>query len=147
MLIGKFVLALDEEPVFSLGIAGSVAAQAYKMPAALKPLAMEIEGQVAALEIALRIPNRLPCAFVPEHHGAAAILALGYSTLEGPVVERGIFNMHGKAFVFRVEAWTLSHGPAFQNAVEFEPKIVVQARCGMLLDEVALPGRPMALST
>ena len=31
--------------------------------------------------------------------------------------------MHGKAFVFRVEAWTLSHGPAFQNAVEFEPKL------------------------
>ena len=145
--IGKFILALDQKPVLSLGIAGSFAAQAYEMPAALKPFAMEIESQVAALKIAFGISKRLPCALVPEHDGPAAILALRDGTLERPVVEGMIFNMNREAFVFRVEAWALCHCPAFQNAIEFEPKIVMQARCGMLLNKVPLTSRTSALGT
>jgi hypothetical protein len=65
---------------------------------------MEIEGQIAPLEIALRIAEGLPCAFVPKHYSAAAVLALWNGAFKGAIIERVIFNMDRKAFVCGVEA-------------------------------------------
>jgi hypothetical protein len=38
-----------------------------------------------------------------------------------------VFDMHGEALFRRVEAGALWNRPAFQRAVDFKPKIIVQA--------------------
>ena len=44
--------------------------------------------------------------------------------------------MHRESFVIRIEARSFGHRPTQQHTVEFEPKIVVQAARGMLLDHI-----------
>ena len=90
--VGVFIFAFDEQPVLALGVTRPVPAQAHKMPAALKSLTMKVEGQVAALEIALGVAEWFPRAVVPEHDGAATILALRDGTFERSVIERMVFD-------------------------------------------------------
>ena len=47
-----------------------------------------------------------------------------------------ILGPHRQPLVRRVEAGTFGHGPAQQNAVQFQPEIVMQARGVVFLDEV-----------
>src|SRR6185295_5961315 len=46
-----------------------------------------------------------------------------------------IFDFHREALVRWIKGWPLRHCPGFQNAVQLETKIVVQAACGVLLDD------------
>ncbi len=54
---------------------------------------------------------RLPCALVPEHHRAAAVLALGDDALEPAVLDGMVFHLNGEALVRDDIAWTLGDGP------------------------------------
>ena len=104
-------------------------------------VAMQVEFEVALGEAALGI-LRIPIAAVPELHRAAAILILRNRAFEIAVVERMVLDLDREPLVMRVERRSSRDGPGFEHAVEFQPEIVVQARCGMLLDhEAALLGR------
>src|SRR5262249_29338334 len=80
------------------------------------------------------IAFRLPGAAVPEHHGAAAVLALRDDALEAPVLERVVLHVHREALVGGIEARSLRHRPALEHALELESEVVVQPRGGVLLD-------------
>src|ERR1700749_4348543 len=75
------VVMLDEQPVVALALE-FVVAHAHENPAALQPLAVEREFEVALAQRRLRVAFGLPIAAVPEHHCAAAILAFGDRALE-----------------------------------------------------------------
>ena len=47
-----------------------------------------------------------------------------------------IFRANGQPLVGGIEAWTFGDGPTQQNAVEFQPEVVMKTRGVMLLNEV-----------
>ena len=119
---------------------GRVFRHAYQVPTALEPFAVQTEGKIAALEVALGIAERFPRPLVPKHNGAAAILPLRNGPFEGAVVEGMILDMDGKALVFGIEAWSFGDRPAFEDAVQLKPEIIMKARRCVLLNEVAETG-------
>src|SRR5689334_15214568 len=94
----------------------------------------------------MRIAIRLPCALVPQHHRAAAILALGDSSFKVAIVERMVFDHDCHALLLGIEAWAPCDGPALQHAVELEAEIEMKARGVVLLDKegVAFAARDLA---
>ena len=52
-----------------------------------------------------------------------------------------IFDLDRKPFVMWVERGPFGHSPGFEDAIQFEPQIVVQARGIVLLDDEAETGR------
>ena len=76
---------------------------------------------------------RGPAAAVPQQHGAAAILALGDHPFEPAVIHGVVLDMNGEPLLAGIEAGTLRHRPALQDAIEFEAEIVMQAARGVLL--------------
>ena len=101
--------------------------------------AVEGELEVALLVSGFRILG-LPIAAVPELHRAAAILALRDRAFEIAVIERMVFHLHRQPLVMRVERGAACHCPGLEDAVELQPKIVVQPGRSMFLDhEAALP--------
>src|SRR5271168_3083357 len=80
----EIVVFFDEQPVW-LFLVGVLAAHPDERPLAVPLRAMqeELERAVAQTCIDVRVGSlRLPCDFVPEHDGAAAVLALGDDALE-----------------------------------------------------------------
>jgi hypothetical protein len=75
---------------------------------------------------------------IPDHDRAAAVPALRNSAFEGVVFNRVVLDVHREALFARVEAGPTRHRPALHDAIEFEPKIVVQPPRGMFLDHVAM---------
>src|SRR6185437_373323 len=138
-LLGVFVAMLDQKPVGALA-AGAVMAHAHQHPASVQLVALKREFEVAFPEAGFGIIT-IPIAAIPELHGAAAILALRDRAFEVAVVERMILDFDGEPLVMRVERRAAGHRPRLEDAVEFEPQIVVQPGCGMLLDDEPPPTR------
>ncbi len=128
------VLLLDEEP--GLGV---VPLDADEHPPAGELLAVEVELQVSLLEGKARLDHGGPRSAVPEHDRPRPVFALRDDPFEGAVVDRVVLDVHGEPLVARVEGRTLRHGPAQEDTVELQPKVIVQTRCRMLLDAVGVP--------
>ena len=102
------VAVLDQQPVGSLA-AGAIVLHPHQHPAAVQPLAVEREFEVALRPAPARrhAAFGLPVAAVPELHRAAAILALGDGALEVAIVERMILDLHRQPLVVRGRARAL----------------------------------------
>src|SRR5258708_3430284 len=85
---------------------------------------------------ALRIVG-FPVAAIPKLHGAATILALRNGAFEIAIIERVIFHLHREALVARIERRPLRDRPGFEDAVELQPEIIMQACRIMLLNHEA----------
>ena len=134
-LAGELVAALDQKPRL-LPLAGP-RVHAHQMPMAVKLVAVQLEVEMALLHGLVRVFVRRPGALVPDHHRAAAILALGDDALELVVFDRMIFDVDGEPLVAGHEARPARHRPAHHHAIEFKPQIVMQPRGVVLLDDVA----------
>src|SRR3546814_9976794 len=90
------VAVLDQQPVLARAGAGFgiAALHVHQHPFALHALAVEPELEITILEPGMGIAERLPGARVPEHDGAAAILALGHGALEIAIVARMVLDAH-----------------------------------------------------
>ena len=123
---------LDQQPVGAFA-AAAVMAHAHEHPTAMQLFTVQREFQIALLVSAFRIVG-FPIAAIPELHGAAAILALWNGAFEIAIVQRMIFHLHRQPLVMRIERGTLRHCPGFEDSVELQPQIVMQARRGVFLD-------------
>src|SRR5207244_1684334 len=93
--------------------------RAHEHPRAAQAFALEHELDLA-LRVSLaqrldgigrrRIVGRIR-APIPEHDGAAAVLALRDGSLEGVVVDGVIFHFHREALYRRIDARPFWHGP------------------------------------
>ena len=134
---------LDQQPVVAwVAAAAFVAvAKADQRPAALHPLAVEADFQIAALEVTLGIGGlRRPSPLVPKLYRAAAILALRNGAFEGAVVDRVVLDLHSEPLGRRIERRHLGHGPGFVHTVQFQPQIEMQPRRRVALDHEPPPG-------
>ncbi len=132
------VPVFDQQPVVALP-AVAVAAHADQHPAAMQPRAVQGELQIAALEgfsRGLRALRR-PISAIPKLHRAAAVFTLGDGALEISVFERMIFHFDCQALVGRIDGGSARDRPGFEDAVEFEPEVVVETAGGVLLDDEA----------
>ena len=130
----RLVARLDQQPACLLFVRPS--AHADQMPGPVELLALELEGETALLEPLVRIAFRIPATAVPDHHRAAAILALRDGAFERVVLDRMVLDLHGQPLLAGHQARTLGDRPALHHAVELEPEIVVQPPRGVLLDDV-----------
>ncbi len=73
--------------------------------------------------------------FVPDHDGSCAVVSGGDDAFEIFVVEGMVFYLHGQSFIGGVERRAFGDGPAFQDAVHFQPEVIVEAGCGMFLHD------------
>jgi len=115
---GELIVMLDQEPIDPL-FAFSFAHPGQN-PAAVKFLTLHGEVQFAFPICAFWI-FAIPMAAIPDHHGAAAVLAFWNGTFKVPVIQRMIFDLDCEALVVGVEGRALGDGPGFEDPVQFEP--------------------------
>ena len=127
---------LDQKPIGPFA-AGPVMLHADENPAAVQTLSLQHELEVATSKRFLwrLVAFGLPISAVPELNRPAAIFALGDRSLEVPIVERVILDLNREPLVMGIERWPAGHSPRFKDTIELKPKIVMQPRCGMLLDD------------
>ncbi len=142
---GMVIDNLAEQPVLALLLRAWI--HPHQQPFALHPLAVQDEMQMPFLQCLARVlaGDRLPGAVIPQHHRPAAIFLFGNRTLEIAISERVILGPHRQPLVLGIETWPLRHRPAFQDTVQLQPEIIMEAGGVMLLDDEALPTRPPAL--
>ena len=107
---GELVGRLDQQPRL-LPFARALA-HAHQMPVALELLAVQFEIEMALLHALVRIVFRRPGAAVPDHHGAAAVLALRDGAFEFVVFDRMILDVDGEPLVARHEARARASPPS-----------------------------------
>ena len=129
------IAVLDQEP-FVLG-AGSAVFDADQNEAAAEFFAEELELEVAFGQafVDAHVAFGRVRAFVPDDHFAAAVFAFGDGAFEFAVVVGVIFDLHCQAFVGGIHRRTFGDRPGFQDAIEFEAQIVVEAGGGVFLDD------------
>src|ERR1700686_512256 len=86
----------------------------------------------------VRIALRRPMAAIPDHHGTAAIFALRDGALKAFVRDRMVLDVDGETFFAGIETRATRDRPAFHNAVELEPQIVMQPPCRMFLNHITV---------
>src|SRR3984893_13850987 len=131
---------LDQKPIGPFA-AGPVMFHADENPAAVQTLSLQRELEVAARKRFLwrLVAFGLPISAAPELNRPAAIFALGDRSLEVPIIERVILDLDREPLIMGIERWPAGHGPRFKDPVELKPKIVMQPRCRMLLDDEPPP--------
>src|SRR6266852_3609329 len=129
---------LDQQPVGAL-TAGAVSLHPDQDPTSMQLLAVEPELQGAFFESFFRRLVALggPVSAVPDHNRPAAVLAFGNGALEIAILQRVIFYLDREALFFGVERGSAGHCPRFEDTIEFEPEIVMEARRRMLLNHEA----------
>src|SRR5258705_377666 len=129
---GGVITLLDQEP----GLAAALlVAHAHEHPAAAQAPAVEHELEIALAIPLVRVAHRSPGTAIPDLYLARAVLAGRDGAPEGGVFERMILDVHGEPPHLGVEARTLRHRPALEDAVHLEAEVVVETGGGVLLHD------------
>ena len=139
-VLGELVAMLDQQPVVAPGFE-LIVLHPHQHPAAMQFLAVQAEFEIALGQHLVGVAFRRPGAAVPQHHRAAAILALGNGALEVAVIEGMVFHFHRQPLFGRVQRRPARHRPGTKGTVQLQPEVVMQPGRGMLLDDKAQPGR------
>ena len=121
---GVFVVALDQQPI--LPLLPRLDAHPDQMPAALEFLAVKLELEMALFQAPLRVADRRPCATIPDDDRATAIFALSDRSFEIGIFQRVVLDRDREALLARIQARASGHRPALEDALQSEPKIVVE---------------------
>src|SRR6266480_5263345 len=103
---------------------------ATQPPFAVEFLAGKKNGERAFPEITLQ---RFVRSDIPNHDGAAAILAFGNDALELQIVDRVILCLKASVRFTILERNSLRHGPRLQHIVHFQSKVVMEMTCCVFL--------------
>ena len=129
-------LGLSEEPQREPPDLRGAMRMSVHLPCSLVPSRMNLSEPSAEAFVDVLVAGlRLPGALVPDHDGAAAVLAFGDDAFEAAVLHGVVFDLDGEAAVAGVVAGALGDGPGFEHAVPAEAEVVVQVRGGVLLDD------------
>lgn len=127
------VFVLDHQPfipffaVFEFD-EGEAAVEFFAVEGELDFTAHDLFGGV---EIAFGLED----AAIPNHDRASAVAAFGNVAFKIGVVEGMIFGLDGETLIVGIQRRAFGDSPGLQGAVHGKTKIVVEAACGMLLDD------------
>ena len=128
------IVQLPQKPVFAL-FAGLLF-QADQQPFAAHPFSIQGEMEMALFHVLGTLAfNGRPASAIPQHDCATAIFALGNNPFKFGIGHGVIFGAHGKALAIGIEGRPLGDRPAFQHAIYFQPKVPMQSRCIVFLDD------------
>jgi hypothetical protein len=97
---------------------------------------LALQGEIQlAFAIGLWRVLAIPEATIPNHHRAAAVLALRNRALEVAVIQRMVLDLHREPLVVGVERRTFRHSPRLEDPIKLKPQVVVQVRRRVLLDD------------
>src|SRR5205814_824195 len=114
----------NQQPVV---LAASIAwLHPHERPPSTQPPPREIEFQMAVSQSLPRVADRPPCAAIPDIDMSGAVLTGWNVAFESRVIERVILDFDRKPPGADVFARTFRNRPAFQHAIELEPKIEMQ---------------------
>src|SRR5690606_6684599 len=93
------------------------------------------------LEIALPVASadHVVRSDIPDHDGAAAVLTLRDGAFKREILQRVIFRLKGGTFHAHLCGDSFGDGPGLENAVHLQPKVIVEMRRGVFLDDEASP--------
>src|SRR5262245_51176808 len=91
--------------------------------------------ELAAPQTVRRVPFGLPGAAVPDHYGAATILAWRDDAFKVRVVQWMVFDLDGQRFGLGIGGRAFGNGPTLQHAAQFEAEVVMQVAGGVLLHD------------
>jgi hypothetical protein len=146
------VAVFDEQPLFA--VAGNPRAPAGldqgEASAQLPALEDHVDFTLLKLLVGRDAALRLVCTFIPDHHRSRAILALGNHPLEIGVLDRMVLRPYGEPLVRRTHGRPFGYCPRYQNAVDRQPKIIMQSTRVMFLHDketaaVPAPNTPRRL--
>ncbi|MND78806.1 hypothetical protein D3C80_705270 [compost metagenome] len=139
---GIGVPLLEQQPVGPLGRLAAIALEPDQSPAALEPLALQIELDHALREGGVQVlVLRRPGSRVPQLDRPCPVVAGRDGPFEIAVVQRVVFDLDRQPLDGRVARRGLGDGPGLQHAVMFDAEVVMQAGRGMALDQIAQPAR------
>src|SRR5206468_2907361 len=125
------VATLDQQPFARSG--------PYQSPSPFQLVSLEREAQLAfpQRDDGIDVVEHLVGALVPDHHGAAPVLALWDHTLEARVFQRVILDLHRETFLAWIEGRPLRHRPRRHGVTDLKSEVVMQGGRAMLLDDEA----------
>ena len=126
-------MLLNKQPIWLGGIRRPPP-HADQHPVPLQLCSVKREFQIAFLQPFLNVPMRLPCAAIPKHHRAAAVLSLRNDSFKVSVLQRMVFHLHGEALVSRKVTRPLGHSPALEDSTPAQAKVVMQSGRRMFLN-------------
>src|ERR1022692_2459657 len=128
---GELVAFLDEEPFVALAFGSALHVDDGEI--AIQLLTVQAELEIAAGELGggVSVAQQVEGAAVPEHHAAPAVVAGGNIAFEIAVFHGVVFDVGGEDLDSGIERGPLGHGPGFQDAVDLQAEIVMQA-CGIV---------------
>ncbi len=146
LLDREIVVMLDQQPICALA-AVAIIAHPHQHEAAMQPLTFQRKLEITLGErlFGRLVAFRLPVAAIPKHDRTAAILAFRYRTFEVAVVQRMVLDLDSQALVVRIERRSFGHRPGLEDAIEFEPQIIMQPRRVVFLNDEAPAVRRLQL--
>src|ERR1019366_6424314 len=122
---GKLVAPLDEQPLVAFFRAlhpndGEIAVQLF---------AVQAELQIATRQLGIGgdVAQQVERAPVPQHHAAPAVIAGRNIAFEIAVLQGVVFHVRREHLHRGIERWPLGYGPGFQDAIDLQAKVVVEA--------------------
>src|ERR1700675_906214 len=74
-------------------------------------------------------------SLIPYNILAGTIVALRDDTLERSICIGMVLDHYGHVAYFRIHRRPLRNSPAFEDTADFQPKIIMQLRCMMFLND------------
>src|SRR5437763_3195492 len=115
---GSVAALAEDEPVLLV----AREPRRHECPGSLEPLPMQPHGQPA---LALLLEQLIRAA-IPDFDGPRAVVPLRDLTLDAPVLERMILDVHCEMLLAGLERNALRHRPRGEDAVALEAEVVVQ---------------------
>ena len=119
------VVLVQQEPLL---LAGPVGVPSHQDQPAAEFVTVHVGVQLARRDGGGGVIGgvRFPGSAVPDDDVTAAVLAGRDHPFEVQVLDRVVFDVHGRALHGRVQRRSPGDGPAHEHAADFEPEVVVQ---------------------
>jgi hypothetical protein len=95
---------------------------------------LDIDLALGKLVLRRRVVLRIVGAGVPDHHDSGAVLTFGYHAFEVGIGQRMVLGAYRQTFVRGIHRWASGYRPRYQNPIDRQAEIIVQAAGSVLLN-------------
>src|SRR6266478_661433 len=142
--ISVFIAVLDEQPALPIARPSQPPSGLDHGKASAQLFALERHVDFASGKLLVRrdVRFRLVCALVPDHHRSRAIQTFRNHTLEVGIFQRMVLCPDSQPLICRVHGRPFRNRPRYQDSVDRQPEIIVQAAGVVFLNDKDTPADP-----